>query len=223
MTTYIYKDELYHHGIKGQKWGQRRFQYENGTLTPEGRKRYGYFSYVARAERYKNAANSAREKREQASKSLNRNEYLKNTSRQFLNEAASKEYSKAAKAGKRVNAHDMSAARNEALSKYNSEAASVSKTKFMRAYNSSESANYKSLAKVYRDAAKTGRNVLERELIANVKVLSAPYQTIGGRQTTYGKRLVEATLAGAANFVVPGAGLAIGIAQEMAGYKKNRS
>lgn len=31
---------LYHHGIKNQKWGVRRYQYEDGTLTPEGRKRY---------------------------------------------------------------------------------------------------------------------------------------------------------------------------------------
>ena len=31
---------LAHHGIKGQKWGVRRFQDQNGTLTPEGRKRY---------------------------------------------------------------------------------------------------------------------------------------------------------------------------------------
>lgn len=34
-------DELYHHGIKGQKKGVRRFQNEDGTLTPEGRSRYG--------------------------------------------------------------------------------------------------------------------------------------------------------------------------------------
>lgn len=35
--------ELYiqHHGIKGQRWGFRRFQNEDGSLTPEGRRRYG--------------------------------------------------------------------------------------------------------------------------------------------------------------------------------------
>lgn len=32
--------ELYHHGIKGQKWGVRRYQYADGSLTPSGRKRY---------------------------------------------------------------------------------------------------------------------------------------------------------------------------------------
>ncbi len=33
-------DELYHHGIKGQKWGVRRFQNEAGELTSAGKKRY---------------------------------------------------------------------------------------------------------------------------------------------------------------------------------------
>lgn len=33
-------DYLIHWGIKGQKKGNRRFQYEDGTLTPEGKIRY---------------------------------------------------------------------------------------------------------------------------------------------------------------------------------------
>ena len=35
-----YTDSLMHHGIKGQKWGVRRFQTESGDLTPQGKKRY---------------------------------------------------------------------------------------------------------------------------------------------------------------------------------------
>lgn len=37
MSSY---DELYHHGIKGMRWGVRRFQNEDGTLTAQGRQRY---------------------------------------------------------------------------------------------------------------------------------------------------------------------------------------
>ena len=41
MWTYTTYDELYHHGIKGQKWGKRNYQYEDGSLTEAGRATYG--------------------------------------------------------------------------------------------------------------------------------------------------------------------------------------
>ena len=31
---------LAHHGIKDQRWGVRRYQYKDGSLTDAGRKRY---------------------------------------------------------------------------------------------------------------------------------------------------------------------------------------
>ena len=41
-TIFIpHSDYLAHHGIKNQKWGQRRFQNYDGSLTSEGRRRYG--------------------------------------------------------------------------------------------------------------------------------------------------------------------------------------
>lgn len=35
-----WKEELYHHGIKGQRWGVRRYQNEDGSLTSEGKRHY---------------------------------------------------------------------------------------------------------------------------------------------------------------------------------------
>lgn len=40
-TKQYYQNYLAHHGILGQKWGVRRFQNADGTLTAEGRARYG--------------------------------------------------------------------------------------------------------------------------------------------------------------------------------------
>jgi hypothetical protein len=37
-------NKLYHHGIKGQKWGIRRYQNKDGSLTYAGRKRHNEFT-----------------------------------------------------------------------------------------------------------------------------------------------------------------------------------
>ena len=38
-----YSDELYHHGVKGQKWGVRRYRNYDGTLTEAGKKQQMYY------------------------------------------------------------------------------------------------------------------------------------------------------------------------------------
>ena len=40
MRGYTRVNELYHHGIKGMKWGVRRYQNKDGSLTSAGKKRH---------------------------------------------------------------------------------------------------------------------------------------------------------------------------------------
>ena len=61
-----YSDELYHHGIKGQRWGVRRYQNPDGTLTAAGKRRLKLFqeaSSIAKnnSNKLSNAAASRRE------------------------------------------------------------------------------------------------------------------------------------------------------------------
>lgn len=46
----VYTNELYHHGIKGQKWGVRRFQNADGSRTAAGKKRESMTRKKATAE-----------------------------------------------------------------------------------------------------------------------------------------------------------------------------
>ena len=58
-------DCLIHYGVPHQKWGERRYQNYNGTLTEEGKRHYGYYD-KGNGEKdmkrlQKDAANDARE------------------------------------------------------------------------------------------------------------------------------------------------------------------
>lgn len=60
--------ELYHWGIKGMKWGIRRYQNKDGSLTPAGQKRRAKLESELKTLKGKKTAGSSSTKRAQAAK-----------------------------------------------------------------------------------------------------------------------------------------------------------
>ena len=88
-------DELYHYGILGMRWGVRRYQKKDGTLTNSGKKRYDKEMERLKAEeriiKNKNRTQSKLEKLEAKRKSVE--ELKKNSNKP--KEKSVKEYSDA--------------------------------------------------------------------------------------------------------------------------------
>jgi hypothetical protein len=76
----IYTEEFYHSGIKGMKWGIRRYQNEDGTLTDAGKVRYNPDGSKKRVEKMSDAELNKANQRLSAEQNYNRltGKYYKN-------------------------------------------------------------------------------------------------------------------------------------------------
>lgn len=87
---------LAHHGVEGQKWGVRRWQNKDGSLTPEGRVHYGIGDAdIANAKRSisSNYKKNGKVKREAASNMLaKKNEFIRSNMNKISNDNTGYDY-----------------------------------------------------------------------------------------------------------------------------------
>ena len=100
--TSEYEAFLAHYGIKGQKWGHRRFQNEDGSLTEEGKIRYGVNGNMSERQKWMhdnpqdlsddelNRRNSRMQREEQYRQNIANQDPLKKNLKSMLSDSAKK-------------------------------------------------------------------------------------------------------------------------------------
>ena len=89
MWTYNYTTELWHHGIMGMKWGIRRYQNPDGSLTIAGKIRYGNKNRLE-ASVNKKAAKLQRKYNDLTGKSIRQNNAAKDKTKEEARKKDSK-------------------------------------------------------------------------------------------------------------------------------------
>lgn len=167
----VYSDELYHHGVKGQKWGVRK------------------------AEKYANAEQKWARKEEKRKTRFGKNLATYNK----LSYRLAKENQQAANKsttlkGKIQNKYGMEAqARNQKLSAelYDTQA-SRAKTQRARTKFESQAYNARQAAKVSTSVAKKTTSTTRRNIKYTKEIWNTPAKTVRGKKTTFGKQAVKA-------------------------------
>lgn len=172
FTPYYPSSYLEHHGIKGQKWGRRRFQNQDGSLTNQGRQRYGVIER-AKIRMKGNFANTV--------------QVMNNTRR-------------AKGLGNKISAlagYDRMRTNNRVRATTQKHLADASRTRLGKAIHNQRSANAEHMVK-YAEAMRrksTGEKIVENTIFAK-NALKMPYTRLSGRTTTVGKQVVDNLLTG---------------------------
>lgn len=190
----IYTDELYHHGIKGQKWGTRRWQNEDGTFNAAGKERY----FGKTANKYQTKADKYGERFKNSKTFIGRginnrlqakNQYKANVAKS-LNESKNfkEKVSNVLGAGRRKSAYDASR-------QYYENKASVAKTRLGKTLNESSAYNMKQMSKA-ESKVMNSKNITQYVKNSINRDYNTPLKTVVGRTTTVGKESVKALLTG---------------------------
>lgn len=101
------ENELYHHGISGMRWGFRRFQNEDGSLTPEGELRYNQGKERAARAKATEAYKTKKYKQKLALKTSKQRIKAAAKEAKYLKEQQEKVSKKTAEIAKRKSASEM--------------------------------------------------------------------------------------------------------------------
>lgn len=200
-----YSTELYHHGVKGMKWGVRKYQNADGTLTAAGKKRYAV-GEDGRKDKY-NFVDRYRASRRYEKQA--RKERVSNFKKEF-------KQGHIGKATSNILGQRALATMSKANRDYYNELSAHSKTKLGAQLNKTRSKNAEERRKYHEKVAKdtVGERIVRTQFFDS-DAFNMPYHRLSGRTTTNGKRAVDLILTGGT------IGLAKDIAYLHAQKKKN--
>lgn len=190
-------DYLAHYGIKGMHWGVRRYQNPDGSLTAEGKKRYGG------SEKWERRADKAEAKRDAAISKIGTSKTrigkFVNNDRAALNQYVanvSRDMANANTVGKKVGAlvgHGNTASMHDASEDFYARQKEYRKTKLgkhlsgVQEFNSHSAGTAAENIYQAKGVSKKVKNYIKGELVR-------PTKTLVGRETRSGERYVNALI-----------------------------